>query len=86
MLFSQNLTTIPSSKQDLCKKIAPKSKRTLQKLPYFLKMAVFDTINVIPVFPLLKKILIKYRLFPIFLVTHAYKMSRKLNHFDTKIT
>ena len=51
MLFSQNLTT----KCGFMQKFTPKSDRILEKVHYFLKMAVFDTLNGIPKFPFQSK-------------------------------
>ena len=62
VIFSQNMTP----KQGLAQ-FTPKSDSILEKVPNFLKMAVFDTVNVIPEFPFLLK---KY----VFLVKHAYSI------------
>ena len=53
-LFSQNLTC----KQGFVQKFTQKSHRVLEKVPYFLKMAIFDTLNAIPEFPVQSKITI----------------------------
>ena len=67
LLLSQNLTP----KQGFAQKITPKSDRILEKVPYFLKVAIFW-------YPKIKKKQTNKQkqklLFPVFLVTHAYNI------------
>ena len=51
MPLSQNLTP----KRGFVQKCIPRSDRILKKVPYFLKIDVFDTLNTIPEFPFIKK-------------------------------